>query len=67
MLHLKGNSPKICRSGQGGNFCFLPAGCRCRGYRCDGGIVGSWLKEGHDVHGEVCEEYVRQFVPAAKK
>ena len=34
---------------------------------CDGIIVGSWLKEGHDIHGEVSEEYVRQFVAAAKK
>lgn len=34
--------------------------------RCDGVIVGSWLKEGHDEFGDVNEEYVKQFVTAAK-
>ncbi len=32
---------------------------------CDGVIVGSWLKKGHDAQGEVCEAYVRTFVEAA--
>lgn len=29
---------------------------------CDGYIVGSWFKEGHDAYGEVCEAYVREFM-----
>ena len=33
---------------------------------CDGVIVGSWLKEGHDEFGDVNEEYVKQFVAAAR-
>lgn len=32
---------------------------------CDGVIVGSWLKDGHDAVGEVSEDYVRAFARAA--
>ena len=34
--------------------------------RCDGVIVGSWLKDGHDAYGEVNETFVQQFMAAAK-
>jgi len=30
--------------------------------RCDGAIVGSYFKEGHRDTGDVCEEYVREFM-----
>ena len=29
---------------------------------CDGFIVGSWFKQGHQDYGEVSEEYVREFM-----
>ena len=28
----------------------------------DGVIIGSWLKEGHNDYGDVCEEYVKEFM-----
>ena len=28
----------------------------------DGVIIGSWLKEGHIDYGDVCEEYVKEFM-----
>lgn len=28
----------------------------------DGVIIGSWLKEGHQDYGDVCEEYVKDFM-----
>lgn len=28
----------------------------------DGVIIGSWLKKGHQDYGDVCEEYVKQFM-----
>lgn len=33
---------------------------------CDGVIVGSWFKEEHDALGDVNEEYVKEFVAAAR-
>lgn len=33
---------------------------------CDGVIVGSWLKDGHDALGEVNEAYVKEFMAAAR-
>lgn len=33
---------------------------------CDGAIVGSWFMEGHEVGGVVREEYVREFMKAAR-
>lgn len=28
----------------------------------DGVIIGSWLKDAHYDHGDVCEEYVKEFM-----
>lgn len=28
----------------------------------DGAIIGSWLKHGHIYYGDVCEEYVKEFM-----
>ena len=28
----------------------------------DGVIIGSWLKHGHQDFGDVCEEYVKEFM-----
>ncbi len=33
----------------------------------DGVIIGSWLKEGHDAHGEVNAGYVREFMESVRK
>lgn len=35
--------------------------------QCDGVIVGSWLKVGHKDEEDVCEDYVKEFVAAAKR
>lgn len=32
--------------------------------KCDGMIVGSWFKYGHQAHNVVCEENVRAFMKA---
>lgn len=40
--------------------------CEKLGY-ADGVIIGSWLKQGHHDHGDVCEAYVKEFMDQVER
>ena len=33
----------------------------------DGVMIGSWLKDGHRDYGDVCEEYVKEFIDRVRE